>query len=65
VGGLTRILPERWVSRLAALAGPLAGKGGGLPGRSAPMYGMMAALPNRGDVDQIVLDVLDGLTRAG
>jgi hypothetical protein len=29
------------------------------------MYGMMAALPNRGDVDQIVLDVLDGLTRAG
>jgi glutamate/tyrosine decarboxylase-like PLP-dependent enzyme len=65
VGGITRILPERWVSRLAALAGPLAGKGGGLPGRSAPMYGMMAALPNRGDVDQIVLDVLDGLTRAG
>ncbi len=65
VGGITRILPERWVSRLAALAGPLAGKGGGLPGRSAPMYGMMAALPNRGDVDQIVLDVLDGLTKAG
>ena len=27
------------------------------------MYGMMAALPNRGDVDQIVLNVLDGLSR--
>ncbi len=65
VGSITRILPERWVSRLTSLAGPLAGKGGGLPGRSAPMYGMMAALPNRGDVDQIVLDVLDGLTKAG
>ncbi len=60
---LTRILPERWISRLTALAGRMTGKGG-LPGRSAPMYGMMAALPNRGDVDQLVLDVLDGLTRA-
>jgi len=65
VCGLTRILPERWVSRLTSLAGPLVGKGDGLPGRSAPMYGMMAALPNRGDVDQIVLDVLDGLTKTG
>lgn len=61
---LTRALPERWVSRLTALAGRFTGRGG-LPGRSAPMYGMMAALPNRGDVDQLVLDVLDGLTRPG
>ncbi len=61
---LTRALPERWVSRLTALAGRFTGQGG-LPGRSAPMYGMMAALPNRGDVDQLVLDVLDGLTRPG
>jgi sphinganine-1-phosphate aldolase len=57
---LTRVLPERWVSRLTALAAP---GGGGLPQRSAAMYGMMAALPNRGDVDNIVRDVLDGLTR--
>jgi glutamate/tyrosine decarboxylase-like PLP-dependent enzyme len=58
---LTRWLPRRWVSRLTALAAP--GGGAGLPQRSAAMYGMMAALPNRGDVDEIVRDVLDGLTR--
>jgi hypothetical protein len=58
---VTRLLPERWVSKLTARAG--AGAGNSLSGRSAPMYGMMAALPNRGDVDQIVLDTLDGLTR--
>jgi hypothetical protein len=58
---LTRLLPEKWVSRLTQRAG--AGAGSSLSGRSAPMYGMMAALPNRGDVDQIVLDALDGLTR--
>lgn len=61
VRALTRLLPEQWVSRLAQRAG--AGAGSSLSGRSAPMYGMMAALPNRGDVDQIVLDTLDGLTR--
>ena len=49
------------MSRLTKQAG--AGAGSSLSGRSAPMYGMMAALPNRGDVDQIVLDALDGLTR--
>jgi hypothetical protein len=58
---VTRLLPERWVSGLAKAAG--SGAGNSLSGRSAPMYGMMAALPNRGDVDQIVLDTLDGLTR--
>lgn len=59
---VTRLLPEKWVSRLTQAAG--AGAGDSLSGRSAPMYGMMAALPNRGDVDQIVLDTLDGLTRS-
>lgn len=61
VRALTRVLPEKWVSALTKRAG--AGAGNSLSGRSAPMYGMMAALPNRGDVDQIVLDTLDGLTR--
>jgi hypothetical protein len=27
------------------------------------MYGMMASLPNRGDLDEMVLGVLDDLTR--
>jgi hypothetical protein len=40
-----------------------AATGAGLPQRSAAMYGMMASLPNRGDVNDLVLDVLDRLTR--
>jgi glutamate/tyrosine decarboxylase-like PLP-dependent enzyme len=61
IRAVTRLLPAPWVSRLAQRAG--SGAGSSLSGRSAPMYGMMAALPNRGDVDEIVLDTLDGLTR--
>jgi sphinganine-1-phosphate aldolase len=59
--GLLRILPPPWVSRLTERVAGSAGSS--MSGRSAPMYGMMAALPNREDVDNIVLDVLDGLTR--
>jgi glutamate/tyrosine decarboxylase-like PLP-dependent enzyme len=61
IRAVTRLLPARWVSKLTKVAGSSAGSS--LSGRSAPMYGMMAALPNRGDVDEIVLDTLDGLTR--
>jgi glutamate/tyrosine decarboxylase-like PLP-dependent enzyme len=57
-----RLLPDRWVSHLTARAGRLLG-GGGLPGRSAPMYGMMGELPNRGDLRELVLDLVDGFTR--
>ncbi len=62
---LTRILPETWVSRgmekvSAALNGP---GGGGLPGRMAPMYGLIGSLPNRGDLKELVLDLLDSMTR--
>lgn len=61
----TRALPEAWVSRLMAGASALLGKGAAsASGRSAAMYGMMASLPNRGDLHELVLDVLDGLTRA-
>jgi sphinganine-1-phosphate aldolase len=61
----TRLLPERWVSALTARAsGLLGGEGGQLPQRTAAMYGMMASLPNRGDVDELVLDLLDDMTRA-
>lgn len=64
-GALVRKLPARWVSALSASVGQGAGRTVDGAGRSAPMYGLMAALPNRADVDQIVLDVLDGLTRTG
>ena len=63
VRGVTKILPEKLVSDLTGRALALLGQGGGLPQRSAAMYGMMASLPNRGDVNEIVLDLLDGLTR--
>jgi sphinganine-1-phosphate aldolase len=59
----TKLLPPGLMSALATRASALTGiEGATLPRRSAAMYGMMASLPNRGDVDELVLDVLDGLT---
>ena len=60
---LTRILPERWVSGLMSRLSPLLGGGNGLPGRMAPMYGLMGSLPNRGDLRELVLDLMDGINR--
>lgn len=61
-----RLLPANLMSDLTARASSLAGlKGAGIPKRSAAMYGMMASLPNRGDLEQLVLDVMDQLTEAG
>jgi hypothetical protein len=59
-----RILPERWVSGLMKRASSLLGGAGGeLPGRTAPMYGMIGTLPNRGDLRELVLDLIDQMTR--
>jgi sphinganine-1-phosphate aldolase len=59
-----RLLPAGLVSALTARASSLAGiDGANLPTRSAAMYGMMASLPKRGDVGELVLDILDELTR--
>ncbi|MCZ7567968.1 MAG: hypothetical protein M5U01_05115 [Ardenticatenaceae bacterium] len=59
-----RLLPAKFMSaataRSAALLGP---KGGQLPKRSASMYGMMASLPHRGDLNELVVGVLDQLSR--
>lgn len=60
---LVRILPEAWVTRLMEKGSGLLGGGGGLPGKMAPMYGLMGSLPNRGDLKEMVLDLLDGMTR--
>lgn len=61
---LTRILPEEWVSRLTSKASSLlGGGGGGLPSRMAPMYGLIGSLPNRGDLKELVLDLLDSMTK--
>ena len=60
---LVRILPETWVTRLMDKASSLLGGGGGLPSKMAPMYGLIGSLPNRGDLKEMVLDLLDGMTR--
>jgi sphinganine-1-phosphate aldolase len=58
-----RLLPESVMSSLTAHSSSMTGlKGSDVPKRSAAMYGMMAALPNRGDLKEMVLDVLDHLT---
>jgi sphinganine-1-phosphate aldolase len=63
VQAATKLLPARLMSALTARASSVAGiEGASLPRRSAAMYGMMASLPNRGDVGELVLDILDELT---
>lgn len=58
-----RILPRGLVSRLTARASSLLGvRGSTLPQRSAPMYGMMGTLPNRGDLKELVLDLVEQFT---
>ncbi len=58
----TKILPGRLVSGVTGHASALFGGEAGLPQRSAAMYGMMGALPNRGDLRELVLDLLEGFT---
>ena len=59
-----KILPKKWVSQLTAqTTGWMGGSGSGLPERSAAMYGLMGSLPNRGDINEAVLDLIDQLTR--
>ncbi len=57
-----RALPEAWMSALMGkVSSVLGGSGSGLPSRMAPMYGLIGSLPNRGDLKELVLDLLDGL----
>ena len=57
-----RVLPGRLVSNVTGRASALLGGDAGLPQRSAAMYGMMGALPNRGDLRELVLDLLESFT---
>ena len=59
---ITRVLHENIVSKITARASALLGGGSGLPQRSAAMYGMMGTLPNRGDLKELVLDLVEGFT---
>ena len=59
-----RLLPEKWVSRLMGRASSLlGGEDASLPGRTAAMYGLIGTLPNRGDMNTLVLDLIDSMTR--
>ncbi len=61
---LVKLLPAEWASKLMAKSGSLLGASGeGLPQRSAALYGLIGTLPNRGDVNELVLDLLDQLTK--
>lgn len=61
---LARVLPKKWMTALMDKASSLlGGTGSGLPSRMAPMYGLIGSLPNRGDVRELVLDLLDSMTR--
>lgn len=61
--GAARVLPAEWLSkftrRASSLLGSTASETGG---RSAAMYGMMGTLPNRGDLHEVVLDLLEQFT---
>lgn len=61
---LTRVLPEKWVSNMMSKASlSLAGGDEGLPERMAPIYGLMGTLPNRGDLKELVLDLMDNINK--
>lgn len=59
---VVKALPAGAASWLTARAGALLKGGGGVPQRSAAMYGMMGSLPNRGDLRELVLDLLESFT---
>ncbi len=59
-----RVLPARVASKLTEIASKRGGMSGAeLARKTAPMYGLMSALPNRGDLHALVIDALDRMTR--
>lgn len=61
-GSALGILPENMASGITRMFSKIGGSG--LPKRSAAMYGMMGNLPNRGDLQDVVKDLLDKFTDA-
>ena len=58
---ISAIVPKKEMSKLTQAAARLSS--GNMPKRTAAMYGMMGALPNEGDVKEIVLNMLDGMNK--
>jgi sphinganine-1-phosphate aldolase len=61
--GLLKVLPGPVATKATEFGVSMMGMGEGLPTRTAAMYGMMASLPNRGDLNTIIVDLLDKMTR--
>jgi len=59
VRGLSRLLPEKVFSQVLSKSNSAGPKGGQVPKRTAAMYGMIGSLPNRGDVEEMVLDFME------
>ena len=57
---MTRLIVAGGLTRSPSLTGL---KDAQIPKRSAAMYGMMAALPDKGDLKEIVLDLLEQFTQ--
>jgi sphinganine-1-phosphate aldolase len=60
--GAARVLPAEWLTKLTRGASAALSRGATGRGRSAAMYGMMGTLPNRGDLRELVLDLVEGFT---
>lgn len=64
VKGLAKVLPDNVFSQVVSkFSGSGSGKGAPVPKRTAAMYGMIGSLPNRGDIHEMVLDMMDNLYR--
>ncbi|OQY88733.1 MAG: hypothetical protein B6D41_10830, partial [Chloroflexi bacterium UTCFX4] len=60
--GAARILPAAWLSKLTRGASSALTGGAAGGGRSAAMYGMLGTLPNRGDLHELMLDLVEDFT---
>lgn len=59
--GLLKSMPKGMVSKLVAKEGQNLGNSDKRPEKMAPMYGMMAAITDNGDRENLVKDALDNL----
>lgn len=60
---LSKLMPEKYFSKMMKHSSNIATSQKDKPNhRTAAMYGMMASLPDRGDINELVLDLLDQLT---
>lgn len=57
---MVKVLPEKMVSKITENVTKMTSSGG-LPQKTAPMYGMIAQLNNQKDIEEMILDILEGM----